>query len=197
MTDKPKRLPHTRKISRLPPLPEKVDPIMEERFEQQRKRGAEPLNLHLTQGHAPKLSKAKGEFTWILRNETRLGRRLLELTILRTAYIIDSAYELDHHVPLGRQAGLTDAQIDGAKDWRRHASLYDDRERALLAFIDQLCNKGLVDDPTYAALAKHYSPQEIVEICYCSTSYYANGLFVKAMQIEIDAPHVKAAPGKF
>ena len=197
MTDAPKRLPHTRKVSRLPPLPEQVDPIMQERFEQQRKRGAEPLNLHLTQGHAPKLSKAKGEFTWILRNETRLGRRLLELTILRTAYIVDCAYELDHHVPLGRQAGLTDAQIAGAKDWRQHASLYDDRERALLAFVDGLTNKGEVDDATYASLAKHFSAQEIVEICYCSTSYYANGMFVKALQIEIDAPHVKAAAGKF
>ena len=197
MSDAPERLPHTRKVSRLPALPEQVDPIMAERFETQRKRGSEPLNLHLTQGHAPKLSKAKGEFTWILRNETKLGRRLLELTILRTAYIIDCAYELDHHVPLGRQAGLTDAQITGARDWRSHVSQFEERERALLGFVDQLCNKGEVDDATYAALEKQFSPQEIVEICYCATSYYANGMFVKAMRIEIDAPHVKAAAGKF
>ena len=77
--EKPTPLPHTRKVSRLPPLPEKVDPIMEERFAQQRARGAEPINLHLAQGHAPILSKAKGEFTWKLRNETKLGRKLLEL----------------------------------------------------------------------------------------------------------------------
>ena len=197
MVETPEKLPHTRKVSRLPALPENVGAIMEERFALQRKRGSEPLNLHLVQGHAPELSKAKGEFTWLLRNDTTLGRRLLELTILRTAYVIDCPYELDHHVPLGRQAGLTDKQIAGLQDWRQHASLFDDRERALLAFIDGLCNKGQVDDATYATLAKHFTAKEIVEVCYCATSYYANGMFVKAMQIEIDAPHVKAAAGKF
>ena len=197
MSDPTKRLSHTRKISRLPPLPEVVDPIMQERFDLQRERGAEPLNLHLVQGHAAKLSKAKGEFTWMLRNDTELGRRLLEMTILRTAYIVECDYELDHHVPLGRQAGLSDAQITALKDWRRHGSLFTEREQALLAFIDGLCDKGRVDDATYATLARHFSAREIVEVGTCSTSYYANGLFVKALRIEIDAPHVKAAAGKF
>ena len=191
------RLPHTRKISRLPALPQTVDPIIEQRFAEQRQRGAEPLNLHLVQAHAPKLAKSRGDFAWTLRNDTRLGRRLLELTILRTARLIDCAYELDHHVPLGLQAGLTAAQIEATADWRSHASLFTERELALLAFVDQLCDRGNVDDATYAAAAAQFSPQEIVEICYCATSYYANGMFVRAMRIEIDAAHVKAAPGKF
>lgn len=197
MTDAPHRLPHTRKISRLPALPETVDPIIEQRFADQRRRGAEPLNLHLVQAHAPKLAKSRGEFAWTLRNDTKLGRRLLELTILRTARIIDCAYELDHHVPLGLQAGLTMPQIEATADWRAHASLFTERERALLAFVDGLCDRGNVDEATYAAAEAQFSPQEIVEICYCATSYYANGMFVRAMRIEIDAPHVKAAPGKF
>ena len=197
MTDASHRLPHTRKISRLPALPEKVDPIIEQRFAEQRQRGAEPLNLHLVQAHAPKLAKSRGDFAWTLRNDTKLGRRLLELTILRTARIIDCAYELDHHVPLGLQAGLSAAQIDATQNWRAHASLFDERERALLAYLDQLCDRGNVDDATHAAAAAHFTAQEIVELCYCATSYYANGMFVRAMRIEIDAAHVKAAPGKF
>ncbi len=191
------RLPHTRKVSRLPPLPEQVDPIVAQRFADQRARGGEPLNLHLTQAHAPHLTKAKSAFVWMLRNETKLGRRLLELTIVRTALIVDCAYELDHHVPMARKAGYTDQQIDALRDWRSQAALFQDKELTLLAFIDQLCAGGEVDDPTYAALAGHFSPQEIVEICYCATSYYANALFVKALRIEIDAPHVKAADGKY
>lgn len=196
-TNHGKSLPHTRKVSRLPPLPETVDPIIERRFAEQRARGAEPLNLHLTQGHAPKLSKAKGDFVWLLRNDTQLGRKLLELTIVRTAYIVDCAYELDHHLPMVKMAGYSEAQVAALKDWRKQSALFDDKEQALLGFVDELCDKGNVRDATYDRLAGLFSAQEIVEISYAATSYYANGMFVKAMKIEIDQPHVKAALGTF
>ena len=66
-----------------------------------------------------------------------------------------------------------------------------------MAFIDQLCDKGRVDDQTFAAVSTHFTPQEIVEIAYASTSYYATGLLANAMQIQIDEPHIKATQGKF
>ena len=198
MADAPKSpLPHTRKVSRLPPLPETLDPVLAERFRLTRERGGEPLNLHLTQGHAPKLAKAKSEFTWVLRNETKLGRKLLELTIVRTANIVGCPYELNHHLPMLKKAGYSDAQIAALEDLTTQSPLFDERERALLGFVDQLCDKGRVDDQTFAGVSKHFMPQEIVEIAYSSTSYYATGLLANAMQIQIDEPHIKATQGKF
>lgn len=195
---KPGTFSHTRKVSRLPPLPEKVDPIMEKRFADQRARGAEPINLHLAQGHAPILSAAKGEFTWALRNETRLGRKLLELVIVRVASLMDCAYELHHHLPMITQAGYSEAQVKALRgDWRKDKSLFQPREQALLGFVDELCDKGNVTDATFAEASKHFTAQEIVETCYCATSYYANAMFVKAVRLEVDAPHVRTAMGKF
>ena len=189
---------HTRKISRLPPLPETVDPIMEKRFADQRARGAEPINLHLAQGHAPILSKAKGEFTWKLRNETKLGRKLLELVIVRVASGMDCAYELHHHLPMIAQAGYSEAQIKAVRgDWKKDRALFSASEQALLAFVDELCDRGNVTDATGAEASKHFSAQEIVETCYAATSYYANAMFVKAVRLEVDAPHVRTAMGKF
>ena len=193
-----KKFSHTRKISRLPPLPEKVDPIMEQRFADQRARGAEPINLHLAQGHAPILSKAKGEFTWKLRNETKLGRKLLELVIVRVASGMDCAYELHHHLPMIAQAGYSEAQIKAVRgDWTKDRSQFSANEQALLAFVDELCDRGNVTDATWADAAKHFTSQEIVETCYAATSYYANAMFVKAVRLEVDAPHVRTAMGKF
>ena len=195
---KPKRRSHTRKISRLPPLPEKVDPIMAERFAEQRARGAEPINLHLAQGHAPILSKAKGAFTWALRNETKLGRRLLELVIVRVASIMDCAYELHHHLPMIAQAGYSPEQVAAVRgDWKMQKALFQPKEQALLAFVDELCDRGNVSDATFAEASKHLTPQEIVETCYCATSYYANAMFVKAVRLELDPPDVHTAMGKF
>lgn len=194
----PAPLPHTRKISRLPPLPEKVDPIMEKRFADQRARGAEPINLHLAQGHAPVLSAAKGEFTWKLRNDTKLGRKLLELVIVRVAFTMECAYELHHHLPMIAQAGYSKEQVDALKgDWRKRKDLFQANEQALLAFTDELCDRGNVSDATFANMSKHFSAQEIVECCYCATSYYANAMFVKAVRLEVDPPHIHTALGKF
>lgn len=189
---------HTRKVSRLPPLPEKVDPIMEKRFAEQRARGAEPINLHLAQGHAPALSAAKGEFVWKLRNETKLGRRLLELVITRVASIMDCAYELHHHLPMIAQAGYSEAQVKAVGgDWRKDKALFEPKEQALLAFVDELCDKGNVTDATWEEAARHFSSQEIVEVCYCATSYYANAMFVRAVRLEVDPPDRHTAMGKF
>ena len=198
MSDAKTPFSHTRKVSRLPPLPDKVDPIMEKRFAEQRARGAEPINLHLAQGHAPVLSAAKGEFTWKLRNETRLGRRLLELTIVRVASGMDCAYELHHHLPMIAQAGYSQAQIEAVRgDWRKDKALFEPKEQALLAFVDELTDRGNVTDATWAEMARHFSAQEIVETCYCATSYYANAMFVKAVRLELDPPGRHTAMGRF
>jgi alkylhydroperoxidase family enzyme len=198
--DAAKRPPfsHTRKVSRLPPLPEKVDPIMEKRFAEQRARGADPINLHLAQGHAPQLSAAKGEFTWKLRNDTKLGRKLLELVIVRVASTMDCAYELFHHLPMIAQAGYSEAQVNAVRgDWRKDRALFTPKEQALLQFVDELLDKGNVIDATWEEAARHFSSQEIVEVCYGATSYYANAMFVKAVRLEVDPPGRHTAMGKF
>jgi AhpD family alkylhydroperoxidase len=188
----------SRKVSRLPPLPQPLDPIIEELFADTRRRGGEPLNLHHTTGHAPKLSKARRIMTVALRNDCKTPRKLRELTILRMSHINDCPYERDHHEPLGLKAGLTRQQLDALADWRKHQGLFTDEERALLAYVDGLgIDRGNVDDATFAAMEKHFSPQEIVEISYCATAYLANAIVVKAFRIERDQPHIRAAPGKF
>ena len=123
---------------------------------------------------------------------------LREIAILRASILVGCAYEEHHHRPLAAAAGLTQEQVDAVKDWRPKAHLFDEKQQALLAYVDQLAlNKGDVDDATFAAMEKHFSPQEIVELTMCATSYYGCRIFMKAMRIQIDDPHKKAAPGGF
>jgi len=186
------------KVSRLPPLPEPLDPIITELFEDTARRGGSILNLHLTKAHAPKLQAAGRHITRALRNECDAPRVLREIAILRASILVGCAYEEHHHRPLAAAAGLTQEQVDAVKDWRPKAHLFDDKQKALLAYVDQLAlNKGDVDDATFAAMEKHFSAQQIVELTMCATSYYGGGIFMKAMRIQIDDPHKKAAPGKF
>jgi len=183
------------KVSRLPPLPQPLDPIMQEMQKQRRAMGAELINLQLTNGHAPKFSRASAGMAFTIRFDAVTPRRLLELVILRTAEIVGSDYEINQHRPLMKLCGYSDAQIAAIPSWRA-SSLFDDKQRAVLAYVDQVAHGGNVDDATFAALAQHFSPQEIVEITYTVGSYYSTGLVTKALRIETEQDGRLTVAGK-
>jgi AhpD family alkylhydroperoxidase len=186
------------KISRLPPLPEPLDPETRAWFERVEARGGSVLNLHLATAHAPKIATAKNPLAMVLRSECDSPRIYRELAIVRVGQLMECAYELDHHAPVLRACGMSDAQMAALTDWRLHLDLFDEASRAVLAFVDAMAaNKGDVDDATYAALARCFPPKQIVEITYNAIIYFANALLLKALRIELDEPHVRTTPGKF
>jgi alkylhydroperoxidase family enzyme len=183
------------KVSRLPPLPQPLDPIMQEMFDKRRAMGGAIINLQLTTGHAPKFSRAAAAMAFTIRFDAVTPRRLLELVIMRTAEIVGSDYEINQHRPLMKLCGYSDAQIAAVAAWRT-SPLFDDKQRVLLAYVEQMAHGGDVDDATFAALAQHFAPQEIVEITYTVGSYYANGLLTKALRIETEQDGRLTVAGK-
>jgi AhpD family alkylhydroperoxidase len=187
-----------RRISRLPPLPSPLDPICRRLFDETRERGGHVLNLHIATAHAPRIVETKRPFSMALRNECEAPRGLRELAILRTGMMLDCPYELDHHIPLALKAGVTQAQIDALGDWTARLEVYDERQRALLAFLDEMFGRaGEISDATFGEMSRQFSPREIVELIYNATTYYGTALVIKSLRIETDAPHVRATPGKF
>jgi alkylhydroperoxidase family enzyme len=174
-----------RQISRLPPLPQPLDPILQEMFDKRRAQGAAIINLQMTTGHAPKFARAASAMAFTIRFDAKTPRRLLELAIMRTAEIVGSTYEINQHIPLAKMCGYSDAQIAALPTWQA-STLFDDKERATLAYVEEMAHGGDVDDPTFAALQKFFTPQEIVEITYTIGNYYANGLLTKALRIEVE-----------
>ncbi|HEY2135890.1 MAG TPA: hypothetical protein VGH49_08365, partial [Xanthobacteraceae bacterium] len=162
-----------------------LDPIMREMFDKRRAMGGAIINLQLTTGHAPKFSRAASAMAFTIRFDAMTPRRLLELAILRTAEVVGSDYEINQHRPLMKLCGYSDAQIAGLASWRA-SQLFDDTQRALLGYVEQMTRGGDVDDTTFAALAQRFTPQEIVEITYTVGNYYANGLLTKALKIETE-----------
>ena len=173
------------KVSRLPPLPQPLDPIMQEMFDKRRAMGGAIINLQLVNGHAPKFSRASAAMAFTIRFDAATPRRLLELVIMRTAEIVRSDYEINQHRPLMRLCGYSDAQIAAVGSWQG-SPLFDDTQRALLAYVEQVAHGGDVDDATFAALAQHFSPQEIVEITTTIGSYYSTGLLTRALRVEVE-----------
>ncbi len=183
------------KVSRLPPLPQPLDPILQQMYAARGSAGGAVINLSLARGHAPKLAKAAEVSAFAIRFDTVTPRKLVELVIYRTAQIVGSDYELNQHKPMMKMCGYSDQQIADIANWKGSA-LFDDKQAALLGFVEQMTNRGEVDDATYAKLEKFFTPQEIVEVTYTVGSYYSTALFLKALKVEIEKDGRLTVAGK-
>jgi 4-carboxymuconolactone decarboxylase len=182
-------------ISRLPPLPQPLDPILQDMFDKRRAMGGAIINLNLTTGHAPKFTRAAGAMALTIRFETSTPRRLIELVIFRTAQIVGSDYELNQHTPMMKMCGYGNEQMAEVADWRR-STFFDDKQRALLGYVEQMANGGNVDDSTFAELSRFFTPQQIIEISYTVGSYYSTGLLTKALKIQLETDGRLTVPGE-
>jgi alkylhydroperoxidase family enzyme len=182
-------------VSRLPPLPQPLDPILQQMFEKRSAQGGAIINLQLTTGHAPKFARAASAMAFTIRFDASTPRRLIELTIMRTAQIVGSIYEINQHTPLIKMCGYSDAQIAALPTWQA-STLFDDKERAVLGYVEEMTHGGDVDDPTFAALEKYFTPQQIVELTYTTGNYYANGLLTKALRIQVESDGRQTVAGK-
>jgi hypothetical protein len=65
--------------------------------------------------------------------------------------------------------------------------VFDAKERALLAYIDEfaLCD-GRVQDATFERLKKHFKDEEILELTYFTGLYQLNAMISRALRLEYD-----------
>jgi len=182
-------------VSRLPPLPQPLDPVLQEMFAKRRAQGGAIINLQLTTGHSPKFSQAASTMAFAIRFDSVVPRRLIELTIMRTAQIVGADYEINQHIPLFKMCSYSDAQLAALPEWKT-STLFDEKERALLGYVEQMAHGGNVDDPTFAELQKYFSPKEIVELTYTVGNYYANVLLTKALRIQVETDGRETVAGK-
>jgi alkylhydroperoxidase family enzyme len=66
---------------------------------------------------------------------------------------------------LGQALGLTDAELEALQGDYRASTLFDDREKAVLAWSEAMTlNTAKHDDAVWATLRTHFNDAEIVEI---------------------------------
>jgi len=146
-----------------------------------------PLNLFLTLGHHRSLMWSWLVFAGRLMPGGRLRRRESELVILRVAHLRDCEYEFQHHVRLGRRAGVTADDVErvtvGAE-----APGWAPREAALLAAVDELHATGDMGDATWATLREHVDEREAIELCMLAGHYEMLATVIAAVRIQPDFP---------
>ncbi|GEM_PF-601313 len=98
-----------------------------------------------------------------LIGKAKLDPRLREIAILRTAKVSRSVYEWTQHVPMAKHVGVTDAQIAAMDNWQG-ASCFNELERTVLRFTDEVAVNVKGSRQALEALRKDLGPAEIVEL---------------------------------
>jgi AhpD family alkylhydroperoxidase len=147
--------------------------------------GTGPPNLFLTLGRQRKLFRGWLRFAGRLMPGGSLPRRETELVILRVAHLRSCRYEFDHHVRLGRRAGVTDTDLERVLEGPDAAG-WSPRERALLAAVDGLHRDQDLDDATWASLREHLDEPETVELCMLAGHYELLATVIATLRIQPD-----------
>lgn len=96
--------------------------------------------------------------------ELSIVKPLAQLLRLRVAQKNECAYCVILHARAARDLGIHEAKVDGISSWW-HSALYDEAEKAALAYCDVLSDGTHKDFQSYHdALDKHFSELEIAEI---------------------------------
>jgi alkylhydroperoxidase family enzyme len=173
------------RVSRLPPLPDPLPADVQELFSERLKKAGRILNVHHTFGHAPKLSRASAAMAMGLRFETSVSRLYIEIGIVRAAQLAKGVYEEQQHRPMLLAEGFSQEKLDAMPNWKA-SKLFDDKERAVLAYADELANHGDVSDATFAAMERLFDAQQIMELSFAIGIYYGTALIMNALKIKLE-----------
>ncbi len=132
--------------------------------------------------HAPDVGFRLAELGRVLRFETSIDRRLLEIAVITVAAHWTAEFEWWAHSRMAREHGVSDSVIAALANGGDPPFEADD-ERAVYAVAHQLITTGRVDDATYAtahALLGDRAMVELVSLCgyYTLVSFTLNAFAV-------------------
>lgn len=144
-----------------------------------------PLNIFGTLGRHPKLLKRFNLLGGFLLNKGVVPARERELVILRVGANARAEYEFGQHTLIGRECGLTDAEIvalTGDPDDHPWSSA----DRALIALADELHADDCVSDETWSSLAETWDDPQLIELLVVAGFYRLVSGFLNSTGVRLD-----------
>jgi AhpD family alkylhydroperoxidase len=118
-----------------------------------------------------------------LRKKLSVPPRLLELIAIRIALVTHASFVFSQHYPLALEEGVSVEKINELQEWQ-HSALFDDQERAVLAYSDAMTVLIDVPDTVFESLSQWFNEKEIVEITALVAGYNMVSRFLCALKID-------------
>jgi 4-carboxymuconolactone decarboxylase len=166
-----------------------------QRTEEQRQllsavRGDEAPNLFSTVARHPALFRTWLPFCMQLLAHSVFPPRERELLIIRTASLCGSAYELEHHLKIGAEVGLTGHDLASVTGEASQA--WTPRERLLVAAADELHANHAICDATWRGLSALLTTEQLVELPMLVGHYILLAGTLRSLGVPLDSEQTES-----
>jgi alkylhydroperoxidase family enzyme len=148
---------------------------------------AREITLHRAIAHSPKGARAFLGLGKFIRHESRLDPRLRELAILQVGYLARSSYEYSHHIKIGREFGVSDADIRAMIDESEgRPSRLDEPAKLVLKAAREMTVDLAVSETTFAALRRHLDHERLVDLVMTIAFYCGVVRLLASLEIDVE-----------
>ena len=150
-----------------------------------------PINLTRLLVNSPGMARAFHGLGGYIRNKSTLDPRLRELAILQVGWMEKSEYEFTHHVKIGKEFGVTDADIQALMDETagKPTSL-EPLTKAVLRGAREMVRELAMSDATFAEIKKDLSNEHMTDLVLTIAFYCAVVRVLATMKMD-NEPYYK------
>jgi alkylhydroperoxidase family enzyme len=148
------------------------------------------IALHRCLVNSPGAARAMGAAGQYIRYGAKLNPRLRELAILQVGWLAKSPYEWSHHVKIGYDFGVTDADIQAMiADTAGQPTSLDALTLLVLKGAREIYAGGMSAD-TFAQLHKHLNNEEMVDLTITAAFYCAVVRTLATLAIDVEPEYM-------
>ena len=164
---------------------DEASPEIKALFQQIEDNGARVMNFYRVVANSPGVARAAIKLGNSLLGKTVLSAKLRELTIMRIARLCDCEYESAQHTTVALQCGISQAQLDAIGSWKE-SDEFNEEERAVLQYVDEVEQNTRVTDETFQALRKFLDERNIVELTLAVGWWGMLARLFVPLEVEVD-----------
>ncbi|MGE5252800.1 MAG: carboxymuconolactone decarboxylase family protein [Planctomycetaceae bacterium] len=166
---------------------EQAAPEIREMFAKMEEKGGRVLNVFKVMAHCPQVGYHFLRMGNAILFKGTVPPPLRELAILRVGHINGATYEWTHHVRVALRVGVRQGQIDALPDWK-NSGQFNEQERAVLQYTDEVTQNIRVRDDTFAAVRGFLNEEGMVEFTTTIGYYGMVCRILEAFQVELESP---------
>jgi len=164
---------------------DQAEPRIREMFEKTEKNGHTVVNLFRALAHAPKICEYFMKFGNKILFQGNISPQLRELAILAVSHATDAIYERTKHEAIALKEGVSQAQVDAMKQYQT-AAVFDEQERAVIRYADEVSRNVRASDEAFEALRAHFNESGLVELTATVGFYNMVSRILENLQVDLE-----------
>jgi AhpD family alkylhydroperoxidase len=157
-----------------------------------------PLNVFRMVAGVPGAGRPFLRLGAAVLSDGALDARRREIAVLRVAHSTGAAYEWAQHVQLGRNVGVSEAEIEAIESEEPVTSL-DEECNLLCRVADEVSRDVRLSDEALELIVERYGPRDAAELILLVSYYNMVSRFLESTRVEIEDEQLLKgrSPGDF